>query len=82
MIQPIGAVPEGTSIVYFRAGTNLPFVSSADGLLEKSGVGVSLLSRGVMLAKMSAIVIDREIIRFPYSERLYLKSTGGIKYEK
>ena len=82
MIQPIGALPEGTTIVYFRAGTTLPFVSSVDGLLEKSGVGVSLLSRGIMLAKMSEIIIEREIIRFAYSERLYLKSTGGFKYDR
>lgn len=38
IIQPIGAIPEGATIVYWRSGLNVPFIASADGLLVKSGV--------------------------------------------
>jgi hypothetical protein len=82
VIQPIGAIPEGTTIVYWRDGMNMPFISSADGLLEKSGAGVSLLGRGLMLAKLAEPIKENEIFRFGYSETLYLWSTGGKSYEK
>lgn len=82
VIQPIGAIPDGATIVYWRAGINMPFVSSADGLLEKSGTGVSLLGRGMVLAKVAEPIKEREIFRFGYSEKLYLKSTGGKKYDR
>jgi len=81
VIQPIGAIPDGTTIVYWRSGLNMPFVSSADGLLEKSGAGVSLLGRGFMLAKIAEPIKEREFFRFGYSETLYLWSTGGKEYE-
>lgn len=82
VIQPIGAIPEGTSIVYWRSGMNMPFISLADGLLEKSGAGVSLLGRGLILAKVAEPIKENEIFRFDYSETLYLWSTGGKSYEK
>ena len=82
VIQPIGAIPEGITIVYWRIDLNIPFVSSADGLLEESGSGVSLLGRSIMLAGITKPVLDREIFRFGYSETLYLWSTGGKIYEK
>lgn len=82
VIQPIGAIPEGTTIVYWRSGMNMPFISSADGLLEKSGAGVSLLGRGLILAKVAEPIKENEIFRFNYSETLYLWSTGGKSYEK
>ncbi len=84
VIQPIGAIPEGATIVYWKSGINLnlDFISSADGILEKSGTGVSLLGRGVILSKVAEPIKEREIFRFGYSETLYLWSTGGKKYEK
>ena len=57
----------------------LPFT---DGLLEKSGAGVSLLGRGLILAKVAEPIKENEIFRFGYSETLYLWSTGGKSYEK
>lgn len=80
VIQPIGAIPEGTTIVYWRSGLNLPFIASADGLLEESGAGVSLLGRGLFLAKLAEPIKEREFFRFGYSESLYLWSTGGKTY--
>ena len=82
VIQPIGAIPEGTTIVYWRNGLNLPFISSADGLLAESGAGVSLLGRGVILAKLAEPIKKREIFRLGYSETFYLWSTGGKTYSK
>ena len=81
VIQPIGAIPDGVSIIYWRSGLNLPFVASADGLVGKSDIGVSLLSRGIMLAKLSEPIREREFFRFGYSEMLYLWSTEGRNYE-
>ncbi|OBX22196.1 MULTISPECIES: hypothetical protein [Bizionia] len=82
IIHPMGAIPEGTSIVYFRTGLNLPFIASADGILEKSGAGVSLLGRGILIGKLAEPIMEKEIFRFSYSETLYLWSTDGKTYEK
>ncbi|SMD02235.1 hypothetical protein SAMN02746065_1221 [Desulfocicer vacuolatum DSM 3385] len=48
VVQPMGAIPEGVSIVYFRFGLNMPFIASADGILDEFGAGVSLLGRGLV----------------------------------
>jgi len=82
VIQPIGAVPQGATIIYWRSGLNLPFISSADGLLDESGAGVSLLGRGMILAKLAEPITEREVFRFGYSETIYLWSTNGKQYEK
>jgi hypothetical protein len=81
VIQPIGAIPDGTTIIYWRNGLDIPFISSADGMLVKSGAGVSLMGRGLMLGKMAEPIKEREIIRIGYIESLYLLSTEGKKYE-
>ena len=82
VIQPIGAIPDGTTIVYWRSGMDMPFISSAVGILEKSGTGVSLLGRAMILANLADPIKERELFRLKYSETLYLKSTGGKQYEK
>lgn len=82
VIQPIGSIPDGATIIYWRSSLNLPFISSADGLLEESGVGVSLLGRGLFLSKLAEPIKEREICRFGYFETIYLWSTKGIQYEK
>ena len=60
----------------------MPFISSADGILVKSGAGVSLLGRGLLLGKLAEPIKDREIFRIGYSETIYLYSTEGKKFEK
>lgn len=80
VIQPIGAIPDGVTIWYWRAGTTLPFISSADGLLLETEGGVSLLGRGLALAAMSEVIIQRKILALPYSRSLYLVSTDGQEY--
>ena len=82
VIQPIGALPRGATIVYWRHGLGLPFVASADGLLDESGAGVSLLGRGIILGKLAEPVTEREVLRLPYSRTLYLWSTGGKEYDR
>lgn len=82
VIQPIGAIPDGATIIYWRSGLNIPFIASADGLLEQSGAGVSLLGRGLILAKLAEPIKKREVIRFSYSRTFYLWSTGGKEYKK
>lgn len=82
VIQPIGAMPEGVTILYWRAGTSLPFVSSADGILLEQSGSVSLLARAVALGQLAEIVRERKIVNLPYVEGLYLISTGGRKFER
>ena len=82
VIQPIGAIPEGTTIVYWRVGTNFDFVESADGLVQKTGAGLSLFTRGIALAAAAEPVVQREIFRMPYSSFLYGLTTGGEYYDK
>lgn len=84
IIQPLGAFPEGMSIVYWKYDLNLnvPFIASADGILDKDGKGVSILGRVAILGALAKPIKDREIFRFGYSENLYLWSTGGSKYER
>ncbi|MBT4362357.1 MAG: hypothetical protein HOD11_15465 [Candidatus Marinimicrobia bacterium] len=77
VIQPIGALPEGKTLVILRLNkTN--FIDSADAMCERTAGKVSLLGRSMMLsAVMENSVV---LLRLPYSEFLYLKSTGGAKY--
>ena len=84
VIQPIGDDTRGHhTIVYWRNGLNLPFISSTDGLLDKSGAGVSLLWRGVLLAKLAAPIKERELLfSFGYSHTLYLWTTDAKEYQK
>lgn len=80
--QPIGAVPEGATVLYWRVGLDLPFVVSADGLaLETTGT-VSLLTRGIVLGQLADLVADRRIVNLPYSRWLYLRSTGGREFDR
>lgn len=79
VIQPIGALPEGKTVVILRQGkTN--FIDSADAICERIQDGVSLLCRSILLAE----VINKSniLLRLPYSETLYLVSTNGKTYDR
>ena len=79
VVQPIGAIPEGRTLIIRRMG-QLGFIDSADGICQREMGGVSLLCRGSVLAK---IVNNGTIyVRLPYSHTLYLVSTGGVEFEK
>jgi len=77
-IQPIGAIPEGSTWLVRRVSGE-PFFNSADAACLKATGNVSLLSRGLALAQAPK---DRIIMRLPYWEFAYLRSTGGIRFEK
>jgi len=80
-VQPIGALPDGVTIVYHSRGSQMPFFSSPDGLCLQTQGSVSLLCRGVALGA-SKEIIDRKIIQLPYIQWAYLQSTGGMEFEK
>lgn len=79
IVPPIGAVPEGRTVVILRLNKT-KFIDSPDALCDRMQGGVSLLCRGAVLA---AVVEKSEILmRLPYSEWLYLISTDGKKYSR
>jgi hypothetical protein len=82
VVQPIGAIPDGGTIIYWRSGLNMPFIASADGLQQEFDGGVSLLGRGVILAGLTDMLRERKIVSLPYSRTLYLWSTGGREYDR
>ncbi len=77
VIQPIGALPEGRTLVTKRIGKTR-FLDSADSICEREMGGVSLLCRGMMMSKF--LKETTVYFRLPYSETLYLWSTGGREY--
>jgi hypothetical protein len=81
VIQPIGALPEGRTFWYWRVGTNLPFLSSPDGILLKRVGHVSILGRGLALGTIAQLLRDRKIAALPYSDTLYLITTKGAKFQ-
>jgi hypothetical protein len=79
VIQPIGAVPGGRTLVIWRMG-KLKFIDSADGVCGREADGVSLLCRMAVLGTVAKN--NTVLMRLPYSETLYLVSTGGKTYER
>jgi len=82
VIQPIGAIPEGKSILFLRMGMDIPFISSVDGILLKKMGSVSLMSRAMGMAAIGKPILERKIFSFPYIEKLYLISTDGTELSK
>lgn len=80
IIQPIGAIPKGATIVYWRLNLNLPFIASVDSILEKSGQDISLFGRMMVFTTITEPIVKNKIINLAYSEKLYLISTKGKKY--
>jgi len=81
IIQPIGAVPDGVTIWYVRAGMNVSFIESADGLALKKDGQVSLMSRLGYMSGMIGAMENKIIARLPYSETSFLASTGGVTFQ-
>jgi hypothetical protein len=79
VVPPIGAVPEGRTLIMSRLNKG-ELIDSADAMCQRIQEGVSLLCRGMVLG---AVAKNATIfLRLPYSESLYLISTGGKVYEK
>lgn len=82
VVQPISAVPNWVTIWYLRYQTNLPFISSADGLSLDRVWSVSLLSRGVALKSASEAFEGKIIARLPYMDFLYSISTDWQNFDR
>ena len=87
IVHPLAVSSNGTTYVYWRPGTSLPFICSADGiLLDQSSSqktdSIIPATRGAALSKISDLVIPRRILKLPYSRELYLLSTGGIELDR
>jgi len=79
VIQPIGVVPEGKTLVILRLNKT-DFIESADSICEREMGGVSLICRiGVLGAVTSK---SKVLLRLPYSSMLYKISTGGVTYDR
>ncbi|MBC8946968.1 hypothetical protein [Xenorhabdus indica] len=76
-VQPIGALPDGATVVMWKKD-GMRFFESPDGMcIQKTG-GVSLLCR--MAALGNGIDKDEIIFRLPYIEYVYLQSTDGRRF--
>tara|TARA_B100002003_G_scaffold201390_1_gene193087 strand:+ start:706 stop:1020 length:315 start_codon:yes stop_codon:yes gene_type:complete len=79
VIQPIGAIPEGKTLILFRT-EQTKFIDSADAICEREIGSVNLLCR---IRILGAVVTDDNILlRLPYYEWLYEFSTGGKRYSR
>lgn len=79
VIQPIGALPEGKTLVITRLNKT-HFIDSPDAVCEREMGGVSLICRIGILA--GVLENTNILIRLPYSSWLYEISTGGKTYDK
>jgi hypothetical protein len=79
VVQPIGAAPEGRTLVISRLKASA-FIDSADAMCERIQGNVNLLCRGMVLGQVgkNATVY----LRLPYSATLYSISTGGKSYDR
>jgi hypothetical protein len=87
IVHPLGASSEGATYLYWRPGSEMPFVSSADGLLLKKAdpkkkAAITADARGAALSKTSDFVLKRRLLKLPYSRELYLQSTGGVNLDQ
>lgn len=79
VIQPIGAIPDGKTLIILRTDKT-EFIDSPDAICERIQGGVSLLCR---LMVLGTIANKSEILyKLPYSELLYSISTKGKAYER
>ncbi len=79
VIPPIGALPEGKTVVIARLNKT-EFIDSPDGMCERMQGGVSLLCRGMVMA--AVLEQSTILLKMPYSSSLYSISTGGKTYER
>lgn len=79
VVQPIGAIPEGKTIVMLRLNKT-EFIDSPNAMCMRIQEGVNLLCRGMVMA---AVVNKTKILaRLPYMDWLYLISTGGKRFDR
>lgn len=79
VIQPIGAIPEGRTLIIVREH-NLQFIDSADGFCYRTQDRVNLLCRMMILG--TVLKESPILLRLPYSQTLYDISTGGMQFDR
>jgi len=79
VVQPIGAVPEGRTLIISRLNTSA-FIDSADAMCERIQGKVNLLCRALVIGQVGEKATI--YLRLPYSRTLYLISTGGRTFDK
>jgi hypothetical protein len=79
VIPPIGAIPEGRTVVILRLNKT-EFVDSPDAMCERIQGGVSILCRAMVLGAVGEK--GTRIVSLPYSHTLYLISTGDKTYDR
>ncbi len=77
-IQPLGALPDGGTVLVWRQGGE-PFFNSPDGACLRIQGSVSLFCR---MAAMGQAPVERVVLRLPYQHWAYLASTGGQTFEQ
>jgi hypothetical protein len=82
VVQPIGVVPEGATMLYLSRGDNLNTVDSADGICLRMATGVNLLCRGMALGQFMKTYEGEIVVRLPYSEWMYEMTTDGKQFER
>lgn len=77
-IQPIGALPKGSTVIMKRTG-RMNFIDSPDAICLRAQGAVNLLCRGATMAKLA----DNPIyLRLPYQAWLYRISTDGKEFDR
>lgn len=79
VVQPIGAMPEGRTLLISRLRDGR-FIDSADAVCERIQGRVNLLCRGAVLGQVAKNATI--YARLPYSATLYSISTGGKAYDR
>ena len=79
VIQPIGAIPEGRTLIILKLNKT-KFIDSADAMCEREMGGVSLMCRLGMLSAVSEKSII--LLKLPYIETLYKISTNGKEFSR
>lgn len=80
VLQKMDTLPKGGTVVYFRQGTSLPFVSSVDALLQNQDTRITTASRKEVIGDIGNQVMNKKLFVLPYSHKLYLRSTDGRMY--
>lgn len=77
-IQPIGALPEGKTLIVWREGDE-PFFNSPDSTCLRRVGHVSLMCRAMAMGEGPR---DRIVLRLPYQSWAYSLSTDGQEFDR
>ncbi len=81
VIQPIGAIPEGVTIITNRR-EKTKFIDSADAICLREFGQVNLLCRVGVMGGIAKGENGKIYGRLPYMRSLYLWSTGGKEFDR